>query len=80
MATRRGSLYCPLAASTATLSFMLLMRRCPVRSYSIHMPTRKRPDPSRLMIMYLTAATSVLPICLIMIRPQAERVFISTKT
>ena len=43
------------------------MRRCPVRSYRIHTPTRKRPEPSKLIIIYLTAASMVRPFCLIIV-------------
>ena len=47
----RGIWYVPAAMMAATLSLMLDIRRCPVRSYSMQIPISSRPEPSRLMII-----------------------------
>ena len=79
-ATIREMWYCPVAAISCTCCRILLMSRWPVTAYRWQMPRSKRPEPSRLMIMYRAAASKVRPVWRIMIRPQAEIVLISTNT
>ena len=66
--------------SSATACCMGTIRRCPVRSYNSTTPRRKRPDPSRFRIMYLTAARVVRPISRTISTPQLVSVRISRKT
>ena len=70
----------PACTRAATFSCRLPISRWPVMQYSIDRPSRNRPLPSWLNIMYFVAANSVRPRVRATISEQADMVMISMNT